>query len=66
MANDPNYGDPRRTIRISDDLWQAALATAADRGETVPEVVRRALARYIARHQRPQVTPGSPPTQDTP
>lgn len=38
-----------RAIRISDDLWQAALAKAQERGETLSEVVRRALERYISR-----------------
>lgn len=52
MANSPSYGEPRRTIRISDELWQAALATAAEREETVPDVVRRALENYVKRHRR--------------
>lgn len=68
MANDRSYGEPRRTIRISDELWDAALATAVVRrhegakDETVPEVVRDALAayaaapekvrRYLARHRK--------------
>jgi hypothetical protein len=54
VANDPSYGDRRRTIRISDELWQAALATAAERKESVPDVVRRALARYVRQHQKPK------------
>jgi hypothetical protein len=58
MANHPDYGEPRRSIRIPDDLWQAALATAAERrdagnrDETVPLVIRRALERYVARHRK--------------
>jgi predicted HicB family RNase H-like nuclease len=52
MANHPTYGEPRRSIRISDELWQAALATAAERKESVPDVVRRALERYVARHRK--------------
>ena len=35
-----------RAIRIPDDVWQAALAMAAERGETVTAVVLRALKRY--------------------
>lgn len=38
---------PHRTIRVPDDLWHAALATAAARGETVTDVVIRALRRYV-------------------
>ena len=38
-----------RAIRIPDDLWQAALAKAEANGETVSDVVRRALERYVKR-----------------
>ena len=41
--------DTPRAIRIPDDLWDAALAKAAERGETVSEIVRKALERYIKR-----------------
>ena len=36
-----------RKIRIDDELWQAALAKAATRRETVSDVVRRALLAYV-------------------
>jgi antitoxin component of RelBE/YafQ-DinJ toxin-antitoxin module len=45
--------DAPRAIRIPDDLWQAALAAADKRGETVSEVVRRALQRYVRSIDRP-------------
>lgn len=35
-----------RTIRISDELWEAAQAEAAERGESVTDAIRRALVRY--------------------
>jgi predicted DNA-binding protein len=38
-----------RAIRIPDDLWAAALNKATEREETVSEVVREALERYIKR-----------------
>jgi hypothetical protein len=41
--------DTPRAIRIPDVLWQAALAKAQDRDETVSDVVRRALERYVKR-----------------
>lgn len=41
--------DMPRAVRIPDALWQAALAKARDNGETLSEVVRRALERYVAR-----------------
>jgi negative regulator of replication initiation len=39
---------PQRTIRIDDRLWHAVQTRAAERGETVSDVVRRALERYVA------------------
>ena len=41
--------DTPRAIRIPDDLWQAALDKAHGNGETLSEVVRRALERYVKR-----------------
>ena len=38
-----------RAIRIPDDLWAAALGKASERDETVSEVVRNALERYVKR-----------------
>jgi hypothetical protein len=41
--------DTPRAIRIPDDLWKAALDRAHANGETLSEVVRRALERYVKR-----------------
>ena len=38
---------PMRTIRISDELWLAALAVSAQNGVTVSDVVRDALTLYV-------------------
>lgn len=38
-----------RAIRIPDDLWFAALEKARANGDTLSDVVRAALARYVAR-----------------
>jgi predicted DNA-binding protein len=38
-----------RAIRIPDDLWEAALAKAEANGDTVSDIVRRALERYVKR-----------------
>lgn len=35
-----------RAVRVSDDVWEAALAKAAANGETVSDVVRAALIEY--------------------
>lgn len=37
---------PHRTIRVPDELWEAVQQVAAERGETVTDVVLRALTRY--------------------
>ncbi len=47
MPNKPRPGNPARAIRVEDELWKAAQAKAAERGETVSDVVRRALERYV-------------------
>lgn len=45
MPNKP--ATPVRTVRVPDELWEAALRKAADEGTTVSEVVRKALARFV-------------------
>lgn len=40
-------GTPIRPVRVADHLWAAALAKAAERGETVSDVIRAALEAYI-------------------
>lgn len=49
MANQPRPENPARAVRVEDALWEAAKAKAAERGETVSDVIRRALERYVAR-----------------
>jgi hypothetical protein len=39
---------PTRSIRIPDDEWQAALEATKAKGETVTNVVREALRRFVA------------------
>jgi len=39
---------PNRAIRVPDDLWRAAQEKAAEQGESLSEVIRKALARYVA------------------
>ena len=45
----PEPHTPRRTIRIASPLWLAARAKAEARGETLSDVIRRALERYVKR-----------------
>lgn len=47
----PTKGTTARAIRIPDDLWREALATAHNRGEDVSAVIRRALRDYVTAHQ---------------
>jgi hypothetical protein len=37
---------PLRSVRVPDDVWQAAQSRAADKGESVSAVIVRALRRY--------------------
>lgn len=41
---------PRRSVRVSDEVWEAAQRVAADQGETVTDVIVRALIRYVREH----------------
>lgn len=43
----------RRTVRIASALWDAALARAAERGESVSDVIRRALIAYVSKDKGP-------------
>jgi hypothetical protein len=49
MANQPRPSNPARAVRVEDALWKAAQERAAERGETVSDVIRRALERYTKR-----------------
>lgn len=43
---------PHRGFRIPDDLYRAAQEIAAERGETLSDVVRAALERYVKRNRK--------------
>jgi len=38
---------PLHSVRVDQDLWDAALRIAQDRDETVTDVIVRALTRYV-------------------
>jgi hypothetical protein len=42
-------GTTRRSVRIDDATWNAALAKASERGESLPEEIRKFLRRYAKR-----------------
>ncbi|GGO92584.1 hypothetical protein GCM10011584_29300 [Nocardioides phosphati] len=48
MPNQPKT--PNRVVRVPDELWRAAQRVAADRGETLAAVIRRALEKYVRDH----------------
>lgn len=37
------------SVKVDDELWNAAQAKADERGEYLSEVIREALKRYVAR-----------------
>lgn len=41
---------PTRTARIEDELWDPALAIAEERGDSLSEMWRVALKRYVKKH----------------
>lgn len=41
-----------RSVRIPDELWEAAKAVADSRYETLSEVIRRALVNYVEETNR--------------
>lgn len=41
---------PKRTVRVDDELWAAALRVARDRRESLSEVIIRFLRRYVEEH----------------
>ena len=45
-------GTTLRNVRVADDLWRRARAVADQRGETLSDVIRAALERYVKRHDK--------------
>lgn len=45
---------PLRAVRVPDELWYAARAEAELEGVTVSDVVRDALAAYVAARRKPR------------
>jgi antitoxin component of RelBE/YafQ-DinJ toxin-antitoxin module len=43
---------PIRTVRIDDELWNAALAKAAGEGTTLSSVIRELLANWTTTDKR--------------
>lgn len=45
MPNQP--ATPTHTVRVDDELWRAAMNKAHDQGETLTDVIVRALKAYL-------------------
>lgn len=46
----PRVVKKNRVIRVQSPLWEQALAVADMRGESLSEVIRAALVRYVAKY----------------
>lgn len=44
-------GTTLRNVRVAEDLWRRALAVARSRDETLSDVIRAALERYVRRYE---------------
>ena len=49
----PQHTVSQHTVRIDDELWDAAQHIATKRRETVSDIVRHALVEYVDKHHRP-------------
>lgn len=47
MPNQPRPDNPARSFRIPLDLYRQVQVRAAERGETVTDVIIRAMRRYV-------------------
>lgn len=48
LARVPNVPKtPKHGVRVPDDLWRAVKIKAHDNGETITDVIIRALVRYL-------------------
>jgi antitoxin component of RelBE/YafQ-DinJ toxin-antitoxin module len=52
MPNAPRADNRHRMVRVTDDLWDAAKAAAADLGIDVSKMIREDLEKRVAAHRR--------------
>lgn len=50
VANQPRADNPHRSVRVEDDLWNAAKVAAEKEGTTRAEVMQQALRELVARN----------------
>lgn len=46
----PYHGTRLRPVRVEDELWNAAVPLAAKHGTSASEIMRDALAEFVAEH----------------
>lgn len=51
MANQPRADNPHRSVRVEDDLWEAARIAAANEGTTRGDIMRKALRELVDRNR---------------
>lgn len=59
LAGAGSSNTPQRTIRVPDPEWDAAKEAADANGETLSDVIRTALRRYVARNAKRAASPTS-------
>lgn len=52
VPNQPRPDNPHRSVRVEDDLWEAARIACAQLGTTRGDVMRQALRDAIERSER--------------
>lgn len=57
LGRDGSGNTPQRTIRVPDPEWEAAKEAAEANGETLSDVIRAGLRRYVARQARQLAIP---------
>lgn len=45
---------PVHSFRVEDEIWNAAVRVATERQESLSDVLRRALVRYVKKNQSPE------------
>lgn len=43
---------PHRTVRVPDEIWRPAQEVAQQRGETLTDVIQRALVAYTKKKEK--------------
>jgi hypothetical protein len=59
LGKDGSGNTPQRTIRVPDPEWDAAKEAADANGDTLSDVIRTALRRYVARNAKRAASPTS-------